>query len=147
MSSKHIAHIAASLLVFAPLAVHAQVGPPTAWELYQNDPNPFCANPGSTRIEFTVPQSANIQLVVTTPDGTQVLRTLVHGVLAVGLFTVIWDGRNTNGMSLPNGTYPYRMTATDAQSNVLFVGTRTASVECFVGVLEGTWKSIKQRYR
>jgi hypothetical protein len=135
------------LLALGPQGVVAQVGPPTSWELRQNDPDPFCSNPGATRIDFLVPQSAQIELVVLSSDGNDVVRTLMDGMLAVGAFSVVWNGRDANDVPVPNGTYPYRMTATDAQSAVLFQDTKTATVECVVGVRPDRWGAVKQIYR
>ena len=141
--------LALSLVGFAFISqdVAAQIGPPTTWELFQNDPNPFCSNPGATRIDFAVPQSASVELVVLSPDGTQVVRTLTNGMLAVGLFSVVWDGRDANNLPVAEGAYPYRMTATDAQAVVLFQGTKTATVECVLSIQPEAWESVKQRYR
>ena len=136
-----------ALLAIAPREVAAQIGPPTMWELRQNDPNPFCSNPGATRIDFTVPQSARVELVVLSPDGNQVVRSLEDAMVVVGFFTVVWDGRVASNMRVSYGMYPYRLTATDAQSNLLFQGTKTATVECIVGVQQDRWGIVKRFYR
>jgi hypothetical protein len=140
-----------ALLAFAPREVTAQIiiipPIPTVWELRQNDLNPFCSNPGATRIEFQVPQQARVELVVLSFDGNQVLRTLIDATLAVGFHAVAWDGHDASNVPLPNGMYPYRMKATDAQSNVLFQDTKSATVECLVGVQPERWEGVKQHYR
>jgi hypothetical protein len=148
-SALSLAAVLAFALALAPLSATAQiVPPPPSWELRQNDPNPFCSDPGGTRIEFGVAQSARIELVVTTSDGSQLIRRLADLVIVnTGTIVVVWDGDDTNGVPVPDGTYPYRMTATDAQSNVLFEDTKTATVACVTGVETDIWGSIKRRYR
>jgi len=137
------------VLAFAPGEVAAQIEPPpiTMWELRQNDPNPFCSNPGTTQIDLLVLQSSRVELIVLSSDGSQVVRTLVDMMLDVGMHRVIWDGRDASNVPLSNGTYPYRMTATNAESTVLFQDTKVMTVECIVGVQPNTWRCVKQHYR
>jgi len=138
-----------TLLAFAPHEVAAQIMPPpvTMWELRQNDPNPFCSNPGFTRIDLAMPQSARVELVALSSDGNQVIRTLYDGLLVAGFHALAWDGHDASNTPLPNGMVSYRMTATDAQSNVLFQATKTATVECIVGVQQDRWGIVKRLYR
>ena len=98
------ARVCRILLVAASFAMSAVVGspcwggvpepPPSQWQLYQNDPEPFC---GSTRIMFAVPQAAHLQLTVKNSDATQVVRQLVNMDGMAGLYTVIWDGLDGDG--------------------------------------------------
>jgi len=133
------------LLVVTTAAVgDTPVPPPSAWNLLQNDPNPFC--PGATRIEFAAPQSAVVVLAVLSTDGTTVIRELVHGALAAGLFTVTWDGKDTNGVLVADGDYPYRLTALDTDANVLFEEEKVATVACEVDAASPTWSTIKSLY-
>jgi FlgD Ig-like domain len=132
------------LLAATTAAADIPVPPPASWSLLQNDPNPFC--PGVTRIEFAAPQSAEVELDVLSPDGTMVARVLVHGVLAAGLYTVAWDGKDSNGVVLADGDYPYRLTALDSGGGVLFQDTKIASVSCLVSTEDSTWSAIKRLY-
>ena len=77
------------------------------YELFQNYPNPF--NP-STRIEFALQQSAQVQLTVYNMLG-QVVRTLVDSRIAPGIHEVQWDGRNEIGQSVVSGIYLYQLKA------------------------------------
>jgi hypothetical protein len=57
--------------------------PPNRFELRQNIPNPFCANPdvsgsSATEIDFALPQQAEIRLRVWSPDTTAIVRTLLR---------------------------------------------------------------------
>jgi hypothetical protein len=82
---------------------------PSQFELKQNYPNPF--NP-TTNIEFTVPQSSNVRLIIYNQLGQEVM-TLVNKQLPAGSYKVEW-----NAVNMPNGLYFYRIYAGD------FVGTR-----------------------
>jgi flagellar hook assembly protein FlgD len=133
------------LLAVGSTETAAQIGPPPMWELRQNDPDPFC--PGATSIVMELPMSARVQLVVLSEDAMQILRTLVDADLQAGVHSVIWNGRDAGGTVLEDGVYPYRMTATDAQMNILFQATRSATLVCLVGVEPSPWSRLKRLYR
>ena len=86
---------------------------PLTFSLEQNAPNPF--NP-VTRIRYTVPKSAPVQLVIYNLLGQQVL-TLVDQIQTAGAYEVIWNGRNALGQSVGSGIYLYRISAGDFQEN------------------------------
>lgn len=78
---------------------------PTAFFLDQNHPNPF--NP-STRISYSVPEKARIQLIIYDIRGRKV-RTLIDDIQTSGVKTVIWDGTDDSGSSVSSGMYLYRL--------------------------------------
>jgi len=86
--------------------------------LHQNDPDPFCVavDTGSS-ILFEIPQEAYIELVFWSPDTTLIVRVLVDNHYSAGLHMVLWDGRDDWGALLPDGSYPYTMTAADSLGN------------------------------
>ena len=73
---------------------------PESYALESNYPNPF--NP-TTTIRFSVPESAQVRLVVYDVLGRQV-RVLVDGVHAAGRHEVVFDASD-----LSSGTYLYRL--------------------------------------
>jgi ligand-binding sensor domain-containing protein len=75
---------------------------PIRFNLKQNYPNPF--NP-STKIQYTVPQSAHVTLKVYDLLGKEVA-ILVDDIKERGIYTTIWQGQN-----FPSGVYFYRLTA------------------------------------
>jgi hypothetical protein len=78
-----------------------------AYALDQNYPNPF--NP-LTRINFTLPQASSVELKVYDSAG-RLVRTLVSDRKTAGKHTVLWNGKNDAGVSVPSGMYFYRMNA------------------------------------
>ena len=119
--------------------------PPPEFALEQNDPNPFC---GQTRISFAMPVQVDVTLVVWNPDSTMVVRTLIDGRLPAGYHMVIWDGRDDGGASLPNGVYPYVLTAVQVPGDPpIFVGSFRATIDCPTPIEMRTWGSVKSLYR
>jgi len=82
-------------------------GVPVMHRAFPNYPNPF--NP-STRIDFELPASENVELSVFGLDGRRVVQ-LVDGDLPAGRHTVIWTGCDENGGVVASGTYFYRLKA------------------------------------
>ena len=70
-------------------------GSPSDFQLYQNYPNPF--NPQTT-IDFSLPVSSNVEIVVFDTQGKKVT-TLVSGTKSAGNHSVSWNAANyTSGI-------------------------------------------------
>lgn len=82
---------------------------PKDFALSQNSPNPFNS---STRIEFALPNKAQVELDIYNMLGQKV-RTLVTGEYTAGYYSAIWDGANQAGHSVATGIYLYRLVAGD----------------------------------
>ncbi len=78
---------------------------PTKFTLSNAYPNPF--NP-STKIDFSVSQTANVRLVVYNLLGQKV-KTLVNGQMHVGNYTATWNGRDDFGKEVASGIYFYSL--------------------------------------
>jgi len=74
------------------------------YQLYKNYPNPF--NP-STNIEFSLPKSSNVKLIVYNVLGQKVA-TLIDGKMNTGKHSVSFNASN-----LSSGMYFYRLEAGD----------------------------------
>ena len=91
------------LALWRPTAVQTTHKPvPETFELSQNYPNPF--NP-TTRISFTIPATAMVQLKVYNVLGQEVA-TLVNETMTNGSHTVTFDASK-----LASGVYLYKITA------------------------------------
>ena len=75
-------------------------GIPEEYDLNQNYPNPF--NP-TTTIEYSLPQSGDVSLIVYNLLGQEVAK-LVNGKLDAGYHEVTWDASN-----MASGVYIYRL--------------------------------------
>jgi len=86
---------------------------PAEFGLDQNYPNPF--NP-STNISFTIPVRSDIKLEIFNISGQRVT-TLYEGTTPPGHHTLVWDGKDDSGRTVPTGIYLYRLKAGDFVSS------------------------------
>jgi len=84
---------------------------PISFGLDFNYPNPF--NP-ETKINYQFPEASNVVIKVFNMKG-QLVRTLIDEFKEPGSYTVVWDGRNVAGLSVPSGAYFYKMKAGNFQ--------------------------------
>jgi|GEM_PF-6366532 len=97
-----------------PLSVTEPVGDtwlPRTFQLMQNYPNPF--NP-LTRINYVVPpgSSKEVELSIYSVRGIRLL-TLVSAVKGPGEYSVMWDGKDSQGRDAGSGAYFYRLRVGD----------------------------------
>ena len=79
---------------------------PDDYQLAQNYPNPF--NP-STNIDFTLPISKNISLVIYNTLGQEVKTLINNQMYTPGTHTVRWDGTDNFGNKVASGVYIYKL--------------------------------------
>ncbi|MDZ7269786.1 MAG: T9SS type A sorting domain-containing protein [candidate division KSB1 bacterium] len=84
---------------------------PGAFELRQNNPNPFAR---FTRFRFRLRQPENVRLELLDLTGRR-LRLLLAGKRAAGEHEAMWNGRDEQGILLPCGIYFYRLTTDRGQ--------------------------------
>jgi hypothetical protein len=84
-------------------------GTPDSYSLSDAYPNPF--NP-ETSIEFSVPATGYVEMVVYNAAGQQVA-SLVDREMSAGTYKTMWDALDHNGMQVSSGVYFYRMEAGD----------------------------------
>lgn len=76
-----------------------------AMQISSIHPNPFNL---STAIEFTLPHSEKVSLIIYSVTGQKV-RELVSGNLTAGEHTAVWDGRDNAGRPVSSGVYLTRL--------------------------------------
>lgn len=64
-------------------------------------PNPFY---DQTTIYYRLSTSQKVEVMIYNSLG-QVTNTLANGVMDAGSYSVVWDGNNDSGASLPKGIY------------------------------------------
>jgi hypothetical protein len=85
----------------------AYLGVPLTAQLAQNYPNPFNSE---TVIEYELPQSGEIQLMIYDVTGQRVI-SLASGPRQAGTYALRWDGRDDAGRQMASGVYLYRLEA------------------------------------
>jgi len=80
---------------------------PTQFSLKANYPNPF--NP-STTIGYEIAEASQVTLTIYGMLGQKVSK-LVDQKQQAGSYSVVWDGRNSNGHQVANGVYFYEIQA------------------------------------
>ena len=80
---------------------------PNTYILKQNYPNTF--NP-STQIQFSIPNSENVHLIIYDALGNKV-KEVFNKELMTGQYNFTWSGKNNEGEKVSSGIYFYRMEA------------------------------------
>lgn len=77
---------------------------------------------GAASFSYSLPSDAkSVSITIKTEDGT-VVRSL-RGNTGAGNQTIAWDGRGDTGNRLPDGTYTYAVTATNANGQPILPQT------------------------
>ena len=82
---------------------------PLEYALSANYPNPF--NP-STTIDYSIATASDVSIVVYDMMGREV-KTLVADFATPGAYSVVWDAKNNEGLSVSAGMYVYKMISGD----------------------------------
>ncbi len=86
---------------YGPVRVDHLCKKPESMRLWQNYPNPF--NP-QTVIHFYLPVRKSVNVVIYNIRG-QLVRQLYSSVLQAGEHSVLWDGKDRQGVHVPSGVY------------------------------------------
>jgi FlgD Ig-like domain len=83
------------------------IPPPTEFCLYPPAPNPAFT---ATRLTLAVPRAGGIRVAIYAkkghgPHNARLVRTLLDGTVAAGLYEFVWDGRDEEGVRLPADLY------------------------------------------
>ncbi len=92
---------------------------PKSYKLLGNYPNPF--NP-STTISYALPYSSRIELNIYDITG-KVVKTFTKEVQSAGYHSIVWNGKNRNGIKVSSGVYLYGFKATSLENEKVFVKT------------------------
>jgi len=84
------------------------VGPPSGYMLDNNYPNPF--NP-QTRIQFSIPTSATVDIAIYDVHGRLVRNLIASEHRESGQYNVEWDAKDNAGQRVASGPYFCRMQA------------------------------------
>ena len=77
---------------------------PTRFALFQNYPNPFNA---STTLHYDLPEPSSVSISIFDILGNEVIQ-LVKSDQHYGYKKIVWDGKNSQGISVSPGVYFYK---------------------------------------
>jgi hypothetical protein len=84
-------------------------GLPTAFQLFQNFPNPFNA---STQFTYIIPKGSHVRIVLYNLTGEETA-VIMDTKQDAGRHEIIWEAVDGSGRPLPSGIYFYRIQAGD----------------------------------
>lgn len=76
-------------------------------------------NNGPAKLTYALEREASTVRVTIQDQQGKAIRILDLGTQSAGKQEVQWDGRNQNGLLMPNGTYQYQVLAKDAQGGAV----------------------------
>lgn len=105
-----------------------KVNTETAPKLSNLEVNPSTFNPNTqnTNISFNTDKNANVLVEIL--NGNTVVRTLNNSNLPAGNHGFVWDGKDSNGNVVGNGTYTVRVTASNNGGSDTLVAPVTVNI-------------------
>ena len=94
---------------------------PDAFVLSQNYPNPF--NP-QTSIMISLEEDAQVDLVIYSLLGEEVVRLASNEFRPAGYYNFIWNGLNTSGLKVSTGVYLYHAMVRDKNGKTVLNKTK-----------------------
>lgn len=82
---------------------------------------------GEATFGYALPQAAEGVAIVIKNEAGQTVRTL-SGSTGAGKHTVTWDGRDGNGLTLPDGKYKFSVSAVDKDGQPIEAQTYTVGI-------------------
>ena len=99
------------------LGIDDQQEVPISFELHPAYPNPF--NP-KTSIGFALPQSTRVSLIVYDLWGREISR-LIDESMGAGHYQIQWNGKSSNGETVPSGVYIVRLSTREYVNSIKLV--------------------------
>ncbi len=107
----------------------AVAAPPQAFAISSMTPNPYNPSAGNATINYTVPVKADVTISVSNSSGTVVYTLPKITGQAAGSRTATWNGENSSGAVVPNGSYTVTVSGVvSGTSTVITAATASLSV-------------------
>ena len=95
-------------------------------------------NNGPAKLTYALEREASTVRVTIQDKQGKALRILDLGAQSAGKQEVQWDGRNQNGLLMPNGTYQYQVLAKDAKGAAVIAAPSSVLTVSGVRMVDGT---------
>ncbi|PWK13446.1 FlgD immunoglobulin-like domain containing protein [Tumebacillus permanentifrigoris] len=105
-------------------------------------PDPFkVTGLTNSTISYTLSEDANVSVKIYNSTGS-VVRTLQNALLPYGVKSVVWNGKNDAGALVDDGTYTYKINATDRNNNVAPEVTGTITTDKTLPVITSSTTTL-----
>ncbi|MEQ1627770.1 MAG: flagellar hook assembly protein FlgD [Nitrospira sp.] len=95
-------------------------------------------NNGPAKLTYALEhEAATVRVTIQDKQG-KAIRVLELGTQSAGKQEVQWDGRNQNGLLMPNGTYQYQVLAKDAKGAAVIAAPSSVLTVSGVRMVDGT---------
>ncbi len=111
----------------ASLTVTASTTTPAAFAISSITPSPYNPSAGNATITYTVPVKADVTISVSNSSGTVIYTAPKVTGQAAGTQTATWNGKNTSGAVVANGTYTVTVSGDDTGTTTV-ITSATASL-------------------
>lgn len=95
-------------------------------------------NDGPATLTYALEREASTVRVTIQDQQGKAIRTMDLGTQSAGKQEVQWDGRNQNGLLMPNGTYQYQVLAKDAKGGAVLAAPSSVLTISGVRMVNGT---------
>jgi flagellar basal-body rod modification protein FlgD len=95
-------------------------------------------NDGPAKLTYALEHEASTVRVTIQDQQGKAIRILDLGAQSAGKQEVQWDGRNQNGLQMPNGTYQYQVLAKDAKGAAVLAAPSSTLKISGVRMVNGT---------
>ena len=95
-------------------------------------------NNGPAKLTYALEREASTVRVTIQDKQGKAIRILDLGAQSAGKQEVQWDGRNQNGLLMPNGTYQYQVLAKDAKGGAVVAAPSSVLKISGVRMVDGT---------
>ncbi len=93
---------------------------------------------GTAAINYTLTDASTAKVTITIKDSNgNVVNTLTETPTQLGAQTATWDGKNSNGTVVPDGTYSIRIQGFNSQNNPVSVTTGETGIVTGVNLVNG----------
>lgn len=94
-------------------------------------------NDGPATLTYALEREASTVRVTIQDQQGKAIRTMDLGTQSAGKQEVQWDGRNQNGLLMPNGTYQYQVLAKDAKGGAVLAAPSSVLTISGVRMVDG----------
>lgn len=95
-------------------------------------------NNGPATLTYALEREASTVRVTIQDQQGRAIRTMDLGTQSAGKQEVHWDGRNQNGLLMPNGHYQYQITAKDMKGGAVLAAPSSTLTITGVRMVDGT---------